>query len=146
MGLVIGAAGLGNTIGIALGSMLRRLTPTVTVVVALLADATAAIAAAVLYGLLPAIALGLTAGVAQAMGKLVLDATVQRDVPERHRTSAFARSETLLQLSWVLGGFMGIALPLIPRLGLGVLAALMVSWTVFVLVKRPGRAVRSEPS
>ncbi|MCW2806130.1 MAG: major facilitator superfamily 1 [Marmoricola sp.] len=146
MGLVIGAAGLGNTIGIALGSMLRRLTPTVTVVVALLADATAATAAAVFYGLLPAIALGLTAGVAQAMGKLVLDATVQRDVPERHRTSAFARSETLLQLSWVLGGFMGIALPLIPRLGLGVLAALMVSWTVFVLVKRPGRAVRSEPS
>jgi hypothetical protein len=71
------------------------------------------------------------------MGKLVLDATVQRDVPERHRTSAFARSETLLQLSWVLGGFIGIALPLIPRLGLGVLAGLMIAWTIFVLTKRP---------
>ncbi len=43
------------------------------------------------------------------MGKLSLDALVQRDVPERHRTSAFARSETLLQLSWVIGGFIGIA-------------------------------------
>ncbi len=139
MGLVIGAAGLGNTIGIGLGSALRRLNPTVTVVAALLADATAAIVAAIFYGLLPAVALGLTAGVAQAMGKLVLDSTIQRDVPERHRTSAFARSETLLQLGWVLGGFIGIALPLIPRLGLGVLAALMVSWTVFVLLKRPGR-------
>ena len=137
MGLVIGAAGLGNAIGIGLGSVLRRITPSVTVVVALLADATAAVVAAVFYGLIPAIALGLTAGVAQAMGKISLDATIQRDVPERNRTSAFARSETLLQLSWVVGGGIGIALPLIPKLGLGVLAGLMVLWTMFVLVRRP---------
>ena len=137
MGLVIGAAGLGNTIGIALGSMLKKVTPSVTVVIALVADATAAVVAAVLYGLVPAIALGLTAGVAQAMGKISLDATIQRDVPERHRTSAFARSETMLQLSWVVGGFIGIALPLIPRLGLGVLAGLMLAWTAFVLLRRP---------
>jgi len=145
MGLVIGAAGAGNVVGISLGSLLRRLSPRVTVVVALLADATAAVVCAIFYGLIPAVALGLTAGVAQAMGKLVLDATVQRDVPERHRTSAFARSETLLQLSWVLGGFIGIALPLkigdnvVPELGLGVLAGLMVLWTAFVLLKRPGQ-------
>jgi MFS family permease len=137
MGLVIGAAGLGNTVGIGLGSMLRKITPSVVVVVALVADAVAAVVAAVFYGLVPAVALGLTAGVAQAMGKLALDATVQGDVPERHRTSAFARSETLLQLSWVIGGFIGIALPLIPQLGLGVLAGLMVGWTAFVLLKRP---------
>ena len=112
MGLVIGAAGLGNTIGIGLGSVLRKVTPSITVVVALLADAVAAVVAAVFYGLAAAIALGLTAGVAQAMGKLSLDALIQRDVPERNRTSAFARSETLLQLSWVIGGFIGIAMPL----------------------------------
>ena len=143
MALVIGAAGLGNTIGIGLGSVLRKVTPSITVVVALLADAAAAVVAAVFYGLAAAVALGLTAGVAQSMGKLSLDALVQRDVPERHRTSAFARSETLLQLSWVIGGFIGIALPLkigdnvLPELGLGVLAAMMVLWTVFVLVRRP---------
>src|SRR6478609_6190553 len=39
MGLVIGAAGLGNTVGIGLGSMLKRITPSLTVVVALVADA-----------------------------------------------------------------------------------------------------------
>ena len=119
--------------------------------VALLADAAAAVVCAVFYGLIPAIALGLTAGVAQAMGKVSLDATVQRDVPERHRTSAFARSETLLQLSWVIGGGIGIALPLkigdtvLPELGLGVLAGLMVLWTVFVLVRRP-EATRTSPA
>ncbi len=140
MGLVIGAAGLGNTIGISLGSLLRKVTPSITVVVALLADAVVVVLAAVLYSLPLAIALGLTAGVAQALGKVSLDSTIQDSVPERHRTSAFARSETLLQLSWVLGGFIGIALPLIPRVGLGVLAALLVGWTVFVLLRRPGRA------
>jgi MFS family permease len=152
MGLVIGAAGLGNTIGIGLGSVLRKITPSITVVVALLADAAAAVVAAVFYGLIPAIALGLTAGVAQAMGKLSLDALIQRDVPERHRTSAFARSETLLQLSWVIGGFIGIALPLkigdnvVPELGLGLLAALMVLWTVFVLVRRPAAGRQADPA
>jgi len=86
--------------------------------------------------------LGLTAGVAQAMGKLALDATIQRDVPESHRTSAFARSETLIQLSWVIGGFLGIAVPLeinghvLPKLGLGVLAGLIVAWTLSVLARR----------
>lgn len=137
MGVVIGAAGLGNTLGIATASVLRNVNPRIVVVVALLADAVAAVLAALLYGLVFATVLGLTAGVAQAMGKLSLDATIQRDVPERFRTSAFARSETLLQLSWVVGGFIGIALPLVPWVGLGTLAVLMVGWTTLVLVKRP---------
>jgi MFS family permease len=132
MGLVIGAAGLGNTLGIAVGSILRRVNPKVTVVVVLLADAAMAIVAAILYGLVAAVLLGLTAGLCQAIGKLALDSTIQEHVAESHRTSAFARSETLLQLSWVVGGFIGIALPLIPRVGLSVLAALMVGWVAFV--------------
>jgi MFS family permease len=142
MGLVIGAAGLGNTLGIAVSSILRRVNPMIVVVAALVADAGIAVFAALFYGLVAAIALGLTAGVTQGMGKLSLDATIQRDVPESHRTSAFARSETLLQLSWVIGGFIGIAVPLeiggnvVPRLGLGLLAGLTVGWTLLVLVRR----------
>ncbi|HET8559263.1 MAG TPA: MFS transporter [Marmoricola sp.] len=137
MGLVIGAAGLGNTVGIGLSSLLRRLEPARTVVAALLVDTIMAVVVATFYGLLTAVLLGLTAGVAQAMGKIALDSTIQREVPERHRTAAFGRSETLLQLSWVIGGFIGIALPLVPHLGLGVLAGLLGGWTVFVLWRRP---------
>ncbi|HNA99983.1 MAG TPA: MFS transporter, partial [Marmoricola sp.] len=137
MGLVIGAAGLGNTLGIALGSLARRIDPKITLIAALLADVIAAAVAAIFYGLLPAIALGLTAGIAQALGKLALDSTIQLQVPEQQRTSAFGRSETVLQLSWVIGGFIGIALPLIPQLGLGILAGLIAAWTSFVLIKRP---------
>lgn len=145
LALVIGAAGLGNTVGIGLGNLLRKVNPKVTVVFALLVDAAMATVCAVFYGLLSAVLLGLTAGIAQALGKLALDSLIQRDVPEQVRTSAFARSETLLQLSWVIGGFTGIALPLIPEVGLGVLAGLLVAWTVFVLVNRPGRGVVPTP-
>ncbi len=136
LGLVIGAAGLGSTLGVATGSLLRSVKPEVTVVVTLLADALMAVLAAAFYGLPTAVLLGLTAGLAQSLGKLSLDALVQRDVPERTRTSAFARSETLLQLSWVVGGFVGIALPLVPQLGLGVAAGILVLWSAVVLGTR----------
>ena len=143
LGLVIGSAGLGSTLGIALGSMLRRISPQVTVVLTLLADATVTVVVALFYGLPTAVLLGLTAGLAQSLGKLSLDALIQQELPERRRAGTFARSETLLQLSWVLGGFVGIALPLVPRVGLGVAAALLIAWSAWTLaaVRRGAPAV-----
>ena len=139
LGLVIGAAGLGNTLGIAIGSLLRRLNPAVTVVLALLADAAIAVVAALFYGLIPLVLLGLTAGLAQSLAKLSLDSTIQRDVPGRIQASAFARSDTTLQLAWVIGGFVGIVMPLMPRLGLGIAAGVLGIWATFVLLTRPRR-------
>jgi MFS family permease len=139
LGVVIGAAGLGNTVGIALASLLKNVNPRVTVVLALVADALMALLAALLYGVLTLALLGLTAGLAQSLSKLSLDSTIQRDVPERIRTSALARSDTTLQLAWVIGGFTGIAMPLIPRLGLGVATGVLALWLVAVVIARPGR-------
>jgi MFS family permease len=133
LGIVVGAAGLGNAIGIGLGSVLRNVRPDVVVVLVLVADTAAAVVAALLYSLPTVAVLALTAGVSQALGKLSLDSLIQQEVPERTRSSAFARSETLLQLSWVVGGFLGITLPLVPRLGLGVAASALVAVTVWVL-------------
>ncbi len=147
LGLVIGSAGLGSTIGIGLGSVLRRIRPEVTVVATLCADAAVAVVVTVVYGLPTVVLLGLTAGMAQSLGKLSLDALIQRDVPERIRAGTFARSETLLQLAWVVGGLVGIALPLVPRLGLGVAAALLLGWVAWVLtgVRGGGQASRLLP-
>ena len=94
--------------------MLKQLNPALTVVLALLADAAMVLLAALFYGVLPLALLGLTAGLAQSLAKLSLDSTIQRDVPERVQTSAFARCDTTLQLAWVIGGFVGIAMPLNP--------------------------------
>lgn len=147
LGLVVGSASLGNIIGIGLSSVLRRLNPAVVVVVGLVADVVAAVCAAIFYGLAASIALGLTIGIAASMGKLGLDATIQRDVPENYRTSAFARSETVLQLSWVFGGLVGVALPTDhSKFGLVVMAAIITGWTVFVLVGRRSLAAKQTPT
>jgi MFS family permease len=144
LGAVVGAAGFGNFLGIAIGSVLKNVNPRVTVVLALLADAAAVSVAALFYGLLPLVLLGLVAGLSQSLAKLSLDSTIQRDVPERIQTSAFARSDTTVQLAWVIGGFVGIALPLHPRLGLSVAAVVLLAWTLFVLASPAvrGRAPR----
>ncbi|MDQ4086246.1 MAG: MFS transporter, partial [Actinomycetota bacterium] len=136
LALVIGSAGAGSTIGTVAGSWLKSLRPDIVVLVALVVDAILAVAAALFYSLLLAVALGVTVGLCQQLGKLSLDALIQDDVPEQVRTSVFARSETLLQLSWVLGGGLGIAMPLNPRLGLGVAATLLLAWAVVVLRRR----------
>jgi MFS family permease len=121
-GLVAGAAGLGSTAGTTIGSRLRA-RPEIVIVVVLTILTVAALAGAFAYGVLTVVAVAAAAGLAQSLGKLSLDAIVQRDVAEAVRTSAFARSETVLQLSWVVGGGVGIALPLNGRLGLSIAAA-----------------------
>ena len=142
IGLVIGAAGIGNTLGIVTASVLRRIEPAATVVVALVGAAAASALAAVLYGVWTLVVLGLVAGLAQSLGKLALDSTIQHHIPTQVQASAFARSDTTLQLAWVVGGFVGIALPLDPaRIGLGVATVSLVSWAAFVLGSRRSRSV-----
>jgi MFS family permease len=138
IGIVIGAAGLGNALGVAAASLFKRINPALTVVFALLADLAAALVATVFYGVIPLALLGLTAGLSQSLAKLSLDSTIQQHIPTRVQASAFARSDTTLQLAWVIGGFVGIALPLEPaRLGLGVALAVLAAWTVYVLATGP---------
>ncbi|KQX62775.1 hypothetical protein [Angustibacter sp. Root456] len=135
--LVAGAAGLGNTIGTSLGAVLRRLTPEVVATAMVGLAAVGAAVGALGYGLLPVLVTGLLAGLSSALAKLALDALVQREVPESVRTSAFARSETVLQLAWVVGGALGIVLPLGGAWGLGLAAvglAVVLALTVRTLL------------
>ena len=121
IGIVIGAAGLGRVAGTLAASTLQRITPAMAVVLALVAGAVASLLAALFYGVWTLALLGLTAGLAQSIAKFSLDATIQRDIPTKVQASAFGRSDTTCQLAWVLGGFVGIAIPLDPpRLGLTV--------------------------
>ena len=69
LGLVIGAAGFGSTVGIALGSLLRTVKPEVTVVVTLLADAVMAVVVAAFYGLPTAVLLGAHRGAVAVAGQ-----------------------------------------------------------------------------
>jgi hypothetical protein len=120
--LVVALAAVGGGLGTVLGNRLRRVDTERLVVVTLVGTALTTAWAALAYGPWPVFAVALVAGTAQSLAKLCLDALVQVDVPEQVRTSAFARSETVLQLAWVAGGFVGLVLPLSGPWGLGIAA------------------------
>jgi MFS family permease len=133
LGVVAVAAGIGNALGTAVGSWLRARAPEIIIVTAVGLVLGAAVTAAVFFGAFLVACLAGVAGFGQALSKLSLDALIQRDVPEQVRTSAFARSETLLQVAWVFGGAVGIVMPLNGTLGLSVAAAIVaVGWLTTV--------------
>ncbi|MEU9170780.1 MFS transporter [Streptomyces sp. NPDC048420] len=127
LGLVAVSAGAGNALGTAVGAWLRSKAPEIIIVTVVAFVLGAAITAAIFFGALLVACLAAVAGFSQALSKLSLDALIQRDVPELVRTSAFARSETLLQVSWVFGGAVGIVMPLNGYLGLSVAAAVVAA-------------------
>ncbi|AKA05482.1 membrane protein [Streptomyces noursei ZPM] len=130
LGLVAVAAGAGNALGTAVGAWVRARGPEPIIAAVLGLALSATVLAALCYEVLAVVVVPVAAaaaGLSQALAKLSLDAMIQRDVPEAVRTSAFARSETVLQLAWVVGGALGIALPLIGPLGLAVAAALVAA-------------------
>jgi Major Facilitator Superfamily len=117
--LVVALAAAGSGIGSALGGVVRRARPERVAVTLLAVTALVTLWSAVAYGVLSVPAVALTAGIAASLSKLGLDAVIQTDVDEAVRTSAFARSETVLQLAWVFGGVVGLVLPLSGPWGLG---------------------------
>ena len=124
--LATAAAGIGSFAGTAVGSRLHAADPDRVVLIAAGATAGITVFAALFYSFAMAVVVALVAAVTNALGKVSLDAIIQREVPERLRASAFARSETMLQLAWVVGGALGIALPPTGWLGFTVAAALLV--------------------
>jgi hypothetical protein len=72
------------------------------------------------------VATAATTGVSVSLSRFALDAALQEHVTSRSLGSAFARSETALQLAWVLGAFVAVVLPTTPALGFAVAAALPV--------------------
>lgn len=135
LGMVAVAAGVGNACGTAVGSLLkdRGHGPEVIIATMLSLVLAAAVCTAVFFGGLMVAVLTAVAGLTQALSKLSLDALIQRDVPELVRTSAFARSETALQMAWVVGGAIGIVLPLNGTVGMSVAAGILgVGWLLSV--------------
>ncbi|MFJ4873915.1 MFS transporter [Streptomyces sp. NPDC088745] len=143
LGIVGVAAGLGNAVGTAVGAWLKSRAPELIIATVLGAALAVSVLTSVFFSGFLVAALGAVAGLCQALGKLSLDALIQRDVPEAVRNSAFARSETLLQVAWVVGGAIGIALPLVAWLGMGVGAAL-VGLGALVAVRGLFRAARAK--
>jgi MFS family permease len=148
LGAVIGAAGVGNFAGTAIGTKLRMARPEYVIVASVAIAAAVCIIAAIVFSILFAVLGMFVSAVGNALSKIALDALIQRDVRERLRSSAFARSETFLQLAWVVGAAIGVLLPSKSQIGgaIGFWVAGAVMGVVAVLVLLRVRVQRrSEP-
>ncbi|OKJ36476.1 MFS transporter [Streptomyces sp. CB01580] len=145
LGIVGVAAGLGNALGTVVGSWVRARGPEVITASVLALALGVAVLTAFFFGAVTVAVLSATAGFTQALSKLSLDAMIQRDVPEEVRTSAFARSETALQMAWVVGGGIGIALPLNGVLGVSVAAGVLALGAATSVRGLLGAARRGSP-
>jgi len=143
LGAIGAATALGNFTGTGIGTRLKMRRPDLIILSSISAAAVTCAITAALFSVGLAILTMFISSIANSLAKLSLDAIIQRDVDEAARSSAFGRSETFLQLAWVLGA--GIAL-LIPSkngdLGFIVAAALTLAIAVFLVIRE--RAVRNQ--
>jgi hypothetical protein len=111
LGAVIGAAGAGNVCGTAIGTRLKLQRPEMIITASVAGAAVMCVLVAILFSITAAVVGMFVGAVTNSLSKIALDALIQRDVPETLRSSAFARSETFLQLAWVAGAAIGVSLP-----------------------------------
>jgi hypothetical protein len=138
LGLLIAAAAVGGLVAAVVAPPLRRRMREEPIVVAsLLVAGVAGLAVGRWFSLYAAAALVFFIGVTSGTAKLAFDSIVQRVTPEGGRGWAFARFESILQLSWVAGALLPLLLP-IPA-GAGVAAA-GVTATLLAAVYALGRS------
>ncbi|OBF29610.1 hypothetical protein A5727_23280 [Mycobacterium sp. ACS4331] len=108
LGLIGVAAAVGNFAGNFTAARLKLGRPSVLVVRCALAVTAVALATALTGNLFVAAFAALVTSGSSAIAKASLDASLQDDLPEKSRASAFGRSESVLQLAWVFGGALGV--------------------------------------
>ncbi|MGC5015968.1 MFS transporter [Streptosporangium sp. DT93] len=135
------AAGAGGLAGTAVASWVRNHSPQVIVLATLAVTTAITVLAAVVFQMWSAVAVALVAAFAQGLGKLALDAIVQREIGEEVRSSTFGVVEAFLQIAWVLGGLVGLWLSLFASgsAGLAAMAAVLAGSLGWLLFRRRGR-------
>ncbi|MFD0691879.1 MFS transporter [Actinomadura fibrosa] len=146
LGLLAACAGAGGLIGTALGAWMKARAPRLIVSATLASVTVVAAASAAFFGLWAALAVATAAGLGQVLGKLSMDAVVQREIGEEMRSSTFAVSETLHQLVWVLGGLLGLGMSIVAdgRLAMAIVAAALALALALLFSRRVG-ARRESP-
>ena len=147
LGALVAAAAAGGLAAMAIGSLVRARAPQL-ILFAMLALAPIVTAlCAWFFSLAAAIAVAFTAALAAGLAKLALDSTVQREIGEEIRSSAFAVSETLNQVSNVAGALAGVLVSMLDngQAGLAIPAAGLTVAVVALVARRRRRILAQRP-
>ncbi|WP_123023473.1 MFS transporter [Mycolicibacterium stellerae] len=138
LGLIGAAAAIGNFGGNYASARLQLGHPAQLVVRSTTAVTLAALVTALTGKLLVAALAALVTSAASAIAKASLDASLQDDLPEESRASAFGRSESLLQLAWVAGGATGVLVYTQLHIGFTVISTMLILGLAQTLVSYRG--------
>jgi hypothetical protein len=138
LGMIGAAAAIGNFAGNFTSARLQLGRPAVLVVRCTVAVCAAAVAAAVAGKILVVVIATLVTSGSSAIAKASLDASLQHDLPEESRASGFGRSESTLQLAWVLGGALGVLVYTELWVGFTAVSALLILGLAQTLVSFRG--------
>lgn len=141
LGLIGAAAAIGNFAGNMTSARLKLGRPAQLVVRSAIAVTAMALAAAVSGNLLVVAAATLVTSGASAIAKASLDASLQDDLPEESRASAFGRSESLLQLAWVAGGATGVLIYTELWIGFTTISAVLILGLAQTIVSYRGESL-----
>ena len=155
LGALVAAAAAGGLAAMAIGSLVRARAPQLILFAMLALAPIVTAVSAWFFSLGAAITVAFTAALAAGLAKLALDSVVQREIGEEIRSSAFAVSETLNQVSNVAGSVAGVLVSMlnngqvalaIPAAGLTVaLVTLIARRRRRILAQRRNDAPRPDP-
>ncbi|HEX8001999.1 MAG TPA: hypothetical protein VF519_04825 [Mycobacteriales bacterium] len=135
VGLLAASVAAGSGAGTAIGAGLKNAAPARLLTGSVAVAAGACALAAYRYSIATALVAAAAASVGGALAKIGLDATLQGGFGDDVRGQAFARSETALQLAWVAGGGVGLALPVDGEYGLGAAAVALLAATAWTRLR-----------
>jgi len=138
LGALVAAAAAGGLAAMAIGSLVKARAPQAILFAMLTLAPIVTAACAWFFSLEAAIAVVFTAALAAGLAKLSLDSTVQREIGEEIRSSAFAVSETLNQVSNVAGSLVGVFVSILNngQVGLAIPAAGLTAALVLLITRR----------
>ena len=141
LGAMVAAAAAGGLVAMGIGSVVGSRAPQVLLFSMLVVATAVTAACAWLFGFGSAIIVAFVAALGTGLAKLALDSIVQREISEDVRSSAFAVSETLHQLSWVIGGLLGLLVSMLNngQAGLWITAGFLAAALIYMVTRRRQR-------
>jgi MFS family permease len=148
LGALVAAAAAGGLAAMAIGSLIRARAPVFMLFAMLTLAPIVTAVCAFFFSLEAAITVAFTAALAAGLAKLSLDSTVQREIGEEIRSSAFAVSETLNQVANVAGSLVGVLVSILDngQLGLGIAAGCLTAALVTLVARRRRRILARRTS
>jgi MFS family permease len=148
LGALVAAAAVGGLAAMAIGALIKSRAPQFMLFAMLTLAPIVTAACAWFFSFEAAIAVAFTSALAAGLAKLSLDSTVQREIGEKIRSSAFAVSETLNQVANVAGSVAGVLVSMLNNgeVGLAIAAAFLTASLVILVSRRRRRilAARAE--